>query len=229
MAADADVIVVGLGPGGEDVAGRLAEAGLQVIGIEQQLVGGECPYWGCVPSKMMIRAAHALAEAHRVAQLAGAAEVHPDWGPVARRIREEATDNWDDKVAVERLEGKGGRFVRGAARIVGPRTVSVDGKRFEAQRGLVIATGTKPAIPPVPGLADTPVLDQPRRRGDRAGARVADRHRRWRDRAGAGAGVRPVRLAGHGAGGRGAVAAGRGAGSGGAARRRAARRGLCRW
>src|SRR6516165_6808404 len=96
MTSDADVIVVGLGPGGEFVAGRLAEAGLDVVGIEQALVGGECPYWGCVPSKMIIRAANTLAEARRVSKLAGYAAVQPDWSVVARRIRDEATDDWDD-------------------------------------------------------------------------------------------------------------------------------------
>src|SRR6266581_826689 len=113
MAHEVDVVVVGMGVGGEEVAGRLAAAGLSVVGIEHRLVGGECPYWGCVPSKMMIRAANALAEARRVPGLAGLATVEPDWSPVAKRIREEATDDWDDKVAVERFVKKGGRFVRG--------------------------------------------------------------------------------------------------------------------
>jgi pyruvate/2-oxoglutarate dehydrogenase complex dihydrolipoamide dehydrogenase (E3) component len=150
----ADVIVIGLGPGGEEVAGKLAEAGLDVVGIDKGLVGGECPYWGCVPSKMMIRAANLLAEARRIDGMAGRASVEPDWTPVARRIRDEATDNWDDRVAVERFEGKGGHFVRGRARIEGPRRVSVDGREFDARVGIVIATGTEPAIPPIDGLAD---------------------------------------------------------------------------
>lgn len=151
-----DVVVLGLGPGGEAVAGELAEAGLDVVGIEKELVGGECPYWGCVPSKMMIRAANLIAETRRVDGMAGTASADPDWAPVARRIREEATDTWDDTVAVERFEGKGGRFVRGAARFTGPRTIEVDGSAFEAGRGVVIATGTSPVIPPVDGLAGTP-------------------------------------------------------------------------
>src|SRR4249920_3772569 len=107
----ADVIVIGLGPGGEDVAGRLAEAGLDVVGVDERLVGGECPYWGCIPSKMMIRAAQLLAEARRVPVLAG--EVHrvePRWELVADRIRDQATDDWNDQVAVDRLQGKGARF-----------------------------------------------------------------------------------------------------------------------
>src|SRR5512138_557730 len=152
-----DVVVLGLGVGGEEVAGRLAEAGLSVVGIERSLVGGECPYWGCVPSKMMIRAANLLAEARRIPGMAGDSEVRPDWAPVAKRIRDEATDSWDDRVAVERLTGKGGRFVRGTGRLAAPRTVAVGDRVFEATRGVVIGTGTTPTIPPVPGLAAAPV------------------------------------------------------------------------
>ncbi len=149
---EVDVIVIGMGVGGEDVAGRLAEAGLQVIGIESALVGGECPYWGCIPSKMMIRAANLLAEARRIEGVAGKAEVTPDWTPVAQRIREQATDNWDDEVAVDRFVGKGGHFLRGQGRIVGPGRVEVDGSTYTARRGIVVAAGTDPAVPPIPGL-----------------------------------------------------------------------------
>jgi pyruvate/2-oxoglutarate dehydrogenase complex dihydrolipoamide dehydrogenase (E3) component len=152
----ADVVVLGMGPGGEEVAGRLAEAGVDVIGVEEHLVGGECPYWGCVPSKMMIRAAHLLAEARRIPGLAGRAEVTPDWEPVARRIRDEATDDWDDRVAVERFERKGGRFLRGRGRLDGPGRVQVGDQIVEVNRGVVVATGTVPAVPPIPGLGDLP-------------------------------------------------------------------------
>jgi pyruvate/2-oxoglutarate dehydrogenase complex dihydrolipoamide dehydrogenase (E3) component len=156
MSEQVDVVVIGMGVGGEAVAGGLAEAGLDVIGIEPRLVGGECPYWGCIPSKMMLRAAHLLAEARRVDLLAGQATAHPDWAPVARRIREEATDDWDDTVAVERFEGKGGRLVRGRGRLAGPRRVAVGERIFEARRGVVIAIGTEPAAPPIEGLAEAP-------------------------------------------------------------------------
>ena len=156
MAEQVDVVVVGMGVGGEEVAGKLAEAGLDVVGVERRLVGGECPYWGCVPSKMMIRAANLLTEGRRIEQMAGSAQVHPDWEPVATRIREEATDNWNDQVAVDRFTGKGGRFVRGRGRLAGPGVVEVDGDRYEARRGVVLATGTVPSIPPIDGLADTP-------------------------------------------------------------------------
>ena len=152
-----DAVVIGMGPGGEDLAGRLAEAHLDVIGIDERLVGGECPYWGCVPSKMMIRAANALAEGRRIPGLAGDSRVMPDWAPVAARIRNEATDDWNDAVAVQRFEGKGGRFVRGHGRVTGPDTVAVGDREFQARRAIVLNTGTQPAIPPIPGLAGTPL------------------------------------------------------------------------
>ena len=149
---EADVVVIGMGVGGEEVAGRLVHAGLEVVGIERELVGGECPYWGCVPSKMMIRAANLLAEARRIDGMAGTSTVSPDWGVVARRIREEATADWDDTAAVERFEAAGGQFRRGAARLDGPGGAVIDGTRIRARRGIVLATGTIPSIPPVPGL-----------------------------------------------------------------------------
>jgi len=155
-AQQVDVVVVGLGVGGEEAAGRLAEAGLNVVGVEHTLVGGECPYWGCIPTKMMIRAGNALAEARRIPGLAGTSQVQPDWAPVARRIRDEATDSWDDKVAVDRFTGKGGHFVRGRATIVGPGRIKVEEQEYAASRGIVIATGTTAVIPPIDGLADTP-------------------------------------------------------------------------
>jgi len=157
----ADVVVLGLGPGGQQVAEDLAAAGVPVVGIDGGLVGGECPYWGCVPSKRMARAAGALAEADRVDGLAGHAEVAPDWTPVHAWIRDSATDDWDDRVAVERLEGKGATFVRGHGRLDGPRTVVVTTPEGEqvvvtATRAVVVATGSAAAVPPIEGLAGTP-------------------------------------------------------------------------
>lgn len=156
MTQQVDVVVVGMGVGGEAVAGELAGEGLSVVGIESKLVGGECPYWGCVPTKMMIRAADLVAEARRVDGVAGHAEVTPDWEPVAARIRDEATTDWNDQIAVDRFTGAGGHFVRGRARLAGPGRVEADGETFEARRGVVLATGTAPAVPPIDGLAGTP-------------------------------------------------------------------------
>ena len=155
-----DVVVIGLGPGGEYAAGTLAEAGLHVTGIESRLVGGECPYFGCVPSKMMIRAANLIAETRRVPGMAGTSTITPDWSPVAQRIRVEATDYWNDKVAADRFAGKGGHLVRGHGKITGAGEVTVSGaggtRVFRARKGIVINTGTEPAIPPIEGLAGTP-------------------------------------------------------------------------
>jgi pyruvate/2-oxoglutarate dehydrogenase complex dihydrolipoamide dehydrogenase (E3) component len=151
-----DIVVIGMGPGGEHVAGQLAQAGLAVAGVEASLVGGECPYWGCVPSKMMIRAANLVTEGRRIPGMAGSSTVSPDWSPVAARIRAEATDAWDDTVAVDRFRATGGTFFRGHATIGGPGLVHVGGDTLRARRGLVIAVGTEPAIPPVQGLAGTP-------------------------------------------------------------------------
>ncbi len=161
-ALECDVVVVGLGPGGETVVARLAEAGLDVVAVEAELIGGECPYWGCIPSKMLIRAGNALAEARRVESLAGGASVIPDFAPVAKRIRDEATDNWDDTVAADRVTDAGATLVRGHGRLVGERTVEIAPKgagepvTYVASKGVVLNTGTTASVPPIAGLADTP-------------------------------------------------------------------------
>jgi pyruvate/2-oxoglutarate dehydrogenase complex dihydrolipoamide dehydrogenase (E3) component len=152
-----DLIVIGMGPGGEEVAERMAEAGWSVLGIDSHLVGGECPYYGCIPSKMIIRGAEVLAEAGRVPQLAGDVRVTPDYGKVATRVRTEATDNWDDTVAVERFERLGGTMARGAGHLDG-RTDNGSirvrvGDSAYAARHVVVAVGTAPAVPPMDGLA----------------------------------------------------------------------------
>jgi pyruvate/2-oxoglutarate dehydrogenase complex dihydrolipoamide dehydrogenase (E3) component len=152
---EVDVVVIGMGPGGEEVAGRLAEAGLSVVGVERELVGGECPYWGCVPSKMMIRGSTLIAETRRADPYAGRSSIEPDLAFVAKRIRDEATDSWDDQVAADRFEGKGGRLVRGSARLAGPGRVVAGDDTFAAARGVVVATGSAPVVPPIEGLADS--------------------------------------------------------------------------
>lgn len=159
---ETDVVVLGRGPGGEDAATRLARAGLAVTAVEDRLVGGECPYWGCVPSKMMTRAAGLLTEGRRIPGLAGDSVITPSWAPVARRIRDEATDGWDDKVAADRLTAAGVTLLRGHGTITGPGEVTVSGtggtgggQVLRARRGILVNTGTVPAISPVPGLAGT--------------------------------------------------------------------------
>lgn len=157
---EVDVVVIGLGPGGEYAAQKLAEAGLHVVGAEKRLVGGECPFYGCVPSKMMIRASDSLAEADRAVTLAGKVETQPEWSLVANRIAEQATNHWHDDSHVERLTGAGVEVVRGRARLDGPGRVVVDGdggpRSFVARRGVVLNAGTDPATLPIEGLAGTP-------------------------------------------------------------------------
>ena len=156
---DCDVVVLGLGPGGEYAAGKLAEAGLAVIGVDRALVGGECPFWGCTPSKLMVRPADLLAEVHRAGGLAGPATVRPDWSLVAGRIRE-ANHNWTDAHHVGPLEEAGVRIVRGHGRLDGPGVVRVEHAGgttvLRAGRGVLLDTGTEPVRLPIDGLEGTP-------------------------------------------------------------------------
>jgi pyruvate/2-oxoglutarate dehydrogenase complex dihydrolipoamide dehydrogenase (E3) component len=156
---DCDVVVLGLGPGGEHAARKLGEAGLDVVGVDEALVGGECPFWGCTPSKLMVRPADLIAEVHRADRLAGEARVRPDWSLVAARIRE-ANHDWTDSQHVVPLEHAGVQIVRGHGRLAGPGVVRVekDGVTtvLRAARGVLLNTGTEPLRLPIDGLADTP-------------------------------------------------------------------------
>ena len=160
-AEDVDLVVIGLGPGGEALATGAAQAGLRVVAVDKHLVGGECPYYGCVPTKTMVRGAEVLGEARRVDGTAGEAVVTPSWAPVATKIADQVTDHWDDRVAVERLEGHGATVLHGHGRLTGVGEVEVtmpDGstRSFAADRGVALDPGTRPASPPVEGLEDTP-------------------------------------------------------------------------
>jgi pyruvate/2-oxoglutarate dehydrogenase complex dihydrolipoamide dehydrogenase (E3) component len=151
-----DVVVLGLGPGGQELATGLAEAGLDTVGVEMHLVGGECPFYGCTPSKLMIRAADHVAMVHRADHLAGPATIEPDWSRPAHRITDEATQGWTDDASAGAVEKAGVRLVRGHGRLVAPGVVEVDGVEYAATRGVVLNTGTEPLVLPIDGLADTP-------------------------------------------------------------------------
>ncbi len=150
-----DVIVVGLGPGGEFAGNKLAGAGLRVLTIDKHLVGGECPFYGCIPSKLMMRGATAVAEAQQAPGVAGECDVRPDWQAVATRVAKGAR-GWDDTASVTRLEKAGATVLHGEARLTGPRSVEVDGTTYTAAKGVILGTGTSPSTPPIDGLADTP-------------------------------------------------------------------------
>ena len=156
MEHEVDAVVIGLGIGGLMIAHRLRDAGLTVIGIERRLIGGECHNWACLPTKMMVRAGNALAEASRVPELAGRSTVTSDWAPVAERISSEVTHDWNDAAAHEKLTSAGIRVLRGQATLDGPGRVRVGDDVIAVGRAVVIATGTEPAIPEIEGLDATP-------------------------------------------------------------------------
>jgi len=156
-----DLVVIGTGPGGESLATQAARAGLSVVAVDRHLVGGECPNYGGIPTKMILRGAHALADAARLPEIGGGARLLPAWAQVAHRIRSEATDDWDDTVAVDRLRDAGATVHHGIGRLVGPRRVVIETStgevhEYEATRGVVLNPGTRPAAPPIEGLAETP-------------------------------------------------------------------------
>jgi dihydrolipoamide dehydrogenase len=158
-----DVVVVGAGPAGENVADYATQRGLSVAIVETELVGGECSYWACMPSKALLRPTEVLAAARRVPAAAAAITGEVDVAAVLRS-RDAFASGWDDAGQVSWLENAGVTLVRGRARLTGERTVAVtteDGAVTElrADRGVAIAVGSRATIPPIDGLADITTWD----------------------------------------------------------------------
>jgi len=144
---DYDLIVVGAGPVGENVADYATKRGIRVAIVESELIGGECSYWACMPSKALLRTRHAIRAAQRVGSEVGPLHLA---GVLARR--DSFTDQWSDDGQVAWLESAGIALIRGHGRIVAPRAVEVDGRVYTA-RAVALATGSVPILPEIAGLA----------------------------------------------------------------------------
>ncbi|MCT6779381.1 NAD(P)/FAD-dependent oxidoreductase [Streptomyces sp. CS7] len=153
-----DVVVIGAGPVGENVADRARAAGLTTAVVESELVGGECSYWACMPSKALLRPVVARADARRVPGLSAAVQGPLDVGAVLAK-RDEETSHWKDDGQVAWLESVGADVYRGTGRLTGPREVTVtapDGTehRLTARHAVAVSTGTRAVVPVLPGIEE---------------------------------------------------------------------------
>jgi pyruvate/2-oxoglutarate dehydrogenase complex dihydrolipoamide dehydrogenase (E3) component len=148
-----DIIVIGAGVAGREGAGRLAQAGLSVAILESELVGGECPFFACIPSKSLLRPEEALTEARRIPGAAEAATGKLDVPAVLAR-RDEIIHNLEDSSYLPWLESQGIELVRERGQLEGDRRVRAGDDTLVARKAVIVATGTGPAMPPIDGLSD---------------------------------------------------------------------------
>ncbi len=152
MSQQFDVVCLGGGVAGEAIAAGLQGSGLTLAVVERELVGGECPYWGCVPSKTLLRSGETVTEADRARVLAASrVEWNVDFPKVSTRVLWMAR-NLDDRRPAAAMEATGARLFRGEGKLTDPRTIRVGGEELVARRAVVIANGSTAAIPAIPGL-----------------------------------------------------------------------------